>query len=169
MPPSWVGFGYPACAVGMMLSRLLGGNVRDRYTHQKVIACSGLVCIAGLAVVLSVAGPVVVAGSFFVSGVGLANFIPMLFSSAGRLVCSAGQYASEGLAVTTRMGYVDLLAGPLLIGPVARHIGLRLSMVSLAAVVMVTCVGWLVLSRATNGVPRSLTNRASEGANQLKN
>lgn len=168
-PPSWVGFGYAAFAVGMTLSRLLGDKVRDRYTHQQVIACSGLVCIAGLAVVLSVAGPVVVVGGFFVTGVGLANFIPMLFSSAGRLARSAGQSASEGLAVTTRMGYVGLLAGPLLIGPVAQHIGLRLSMASLAAVVMVTCAGWLLLSRATNGVPWSLTDRASEGAHQLKN
>jgi fucose permease len=166
-PPSWVGFGYAAFAVGMTLSRLAGDKVRDRYAHQQVIAGSGLVCVAGLAVILSVPGPIVVVAGFFVTGVGLANFIPMLFSSAGRLARSTGRSASEGLAVTTRMGYVGLLAGPLLIGPVAEHIGLRLSMVSLAAFVAATCAGWLLLSRATHGAPWSLTAQGPARTHQL--
>lgn len=61
--------------------------------------------------------------------------------------------ASEGLAVTTRNGYIGLLAGPLIVGPVAEFVGLRLSLLILGIELSFTCAGWLVLSRRTGGQP----------------
>lgn len=155
-PASWVGLGYAAFAVGMTLGRIFGDKVRDSYPHQSVMVGSGSVCIAGLAVVLGTASPCMAVAGFWITGLGLSNFIPMLFSSAGRLAQNAGLPASQGLAVTTRLAYVGLLIGPLVIGPIAQMVGLRLSMVTLAIAVGITCVGWLVLSRICGGKPWTL-------------
>lgn len=155
-PASWVGLGYAAFAIGMAVGRLCGDKIRDRYAHQAVMTLSGAICVTGLAIVLGTSSPSVVVAGFGITGIGLSNFIPMLFSSAGRLSQHAGLPASQGLAVTTRMAYVGLLVGPLLIGPFAQWVGLRLSLVTLALAVGLTCVGWLVLSHKSGGKPWAL-------------
>jgi len=156
-PASWVGLGYAAFAIAMAAGRLGGDWLRDRYPHQTVIAGSGIVGMGGLAIVLANASPAAVVAGFLVTGLGLSNIIPVLFSSAGRLSTEAGWSASQGLAVTTRIAYAGLLAGPLLIGPVAELVGLRLSLLSLIGAIATTCGGWLLLSRANAGAPWRIT------------
>ncbi|BDB27237.1 MFS transporter [Cupriavidus sp. P-10] len=152
-PPSWVGFGYAAFAVGMAGGRLGGDWVRNRVAHQAVIAASSAVGVAGLGVILwnSSADGVVV--GFFVTGLGLSNVIPILFSSAGRLSIGAGLAPSQGLAVTTRVAYVGLLVGPLFIGPLANIVGLRWSLLLVAVAIGLICAGWLWLSWISGGTP----------------
>lgn len=157
-PISWVGAGYAAFAVSMALGRLGGDWLRDRYHHQVIIAGSGVVGVAGLAVVLANYSPLMVVIGFLITGFGLANFIPVLFSSAGKLSAHAGWPASQGLAVTTRIAYVGLLAGPLLIGPVAELVGLRLSLLSLVLAIAAITAGWLLLSCANAGTPWVITS-----------
>lgn len=158
---SWVGAGYAAFAVAMALGRLGGDWLRDRFSHQVVIAGSGSVGVTGLGVVLSNHSPLMVVIGFLITGFGLANFIPVLFSSAGKLSANAGWPASQGLAVTTRIAYVGLLAGPLLIGPVAELVGLRLSLLSLVLAIIAITAGWLLLSRANAGMPWVITSENS--------
>lgn len=152
-PASWVGLGYAAFAMGMAIGRVFGDKVRDRCAHQLVMTGSGALCIAGLAVVLGTTSASMAVAGFGITGLGLSNFIPMLFSSAGRLAQNAGVPASQGLAVTTRMAYVGLLVGPLVIGQTAQVVGLRLSMLTLAITVAITCIGWLLLSHKSGGKP----------------
>lgn len=158
-PASWVGFGYAAFAVGMSVGRLCGDRVRDACPHQAVVAASGVICISGLAFSLTVSVPTFVVAGFWISGVGLSNFIPLLFSSAGRLSRDAGLPVSQGLALTTRMAYVGLLAGPLVIGPVSQQIGLRNSLTTLSVAVGAICLGWLYISHLSGGVPWEVTTR----------
>lgn len=152
-PASWVGLGYAAFAITMAVGRLGGDWIRDHYSHQVVIGGSGIISVAGLAVVVANVSPTLVVLGFLITGIGLSNVIPVLFSSAGKLSVQAGVSASQGLAVTTRIAYVGLLVGPLLIGPLAELAGLRLSMQSLVAAIVVTCSGWLLLSRSSGGTP----------------
>jgi MFS family permease len=161
-PAAWVGFGYAAFAVGMTLGRLAGDKVRDALSHETVMTASGAICILGLAVVLVGSSPTVVLVGFWVTGVGLSNFIPMLFSAAGKLSQNAGIPASQGLAITTRLAYVGLLVGPLFVGPIAQVVGLRYSLITLAAAVATTCLGWLYISRATGGVPWAVRPTSDE-------
>lgn len=58
-----------------------------------------------------------------------------------------------GLAITTRIAYVGLLVGPLLIGPIAELVGLRLSLLSLLLAIVTMTIGWLLLSRTSSGTP----------------
>lgn len=155
-PSSWVGLGYAAFAVGMAIGRLSGDKVRDAFPHQAVVMASAAICMAGLAVVLSVDAPAIVVAGFWIAGVGLSNFIPLLFSAAGRLSRNAGLPPSQGLASTTRIAYVGLLAGPLVIGPVAQQIGLRYSLAMLSGAVVATCLGWMYVCSTSGGAPWEL-------------
>jgi predicted MFS family arabinose efflux permease len=160
-PASWVGFGYAAFAVGMSIGRLFGDTVRDAVPHQVLATTSGAICVAGVAVILTVNVPAVVIAGFWIAGIGLSNFIPMLFSSAGRLSQNVGLPPSQGLALTTRMAYVGLLAGPLLIGPISQQIGLRNSLITLTLAVAATCVGWLYISHVSGGAPWDIQPRTA--------
>lgn len=157
-PDSWIGFGYAAFAVAMAFGRLCGDAIRNKYRHQLVIACGCLISVSGMSIVLLNASPISVIAGFFISGLGISNIIPLLFSSAGKLSALAGWSASQGLAITTRIAYMGLLIGPLLIGPIAEVVGLRLSLVTLVIVVIGTCSGWLLLSRLTSGTPWILSH-----------
>jgi predicted MFS family arabinose efflux permease len=150
---SWIGVAYAAFSIGMAMGRLSGDRIRDRFRHQVVVAASGLVCLVGMLLMPVACRPEFVTATFWIAGIGLSNFIPILFSSAGRLARNAGVAASQGLAVTTRMAYFGLLAGPLAIGPLAQAIGLRMSMTVLAAVVGIATAGWLLLSALADQAP----------------
>ncbi|EAM7985952.1 MFS transporter [Salmonella enterica] len=152
-PRAWVGYGYAAFAVGLVSGRLSGDLIRARIAHQLLIAVGWIVAAGGLAAVLALRSPAEVVAGFFFTGLGIANIIPLLFSTAARLAVQGGMPASEGLAITTRIGYIGLLAGPLIVGPIAEFIGLRLSLLSLGLSLTFTCAGWLTLSHRTGGKP----------------
>lgn len=156
-PASWVGYGYAAFAVGLVSGRLSGDWIRARIAHQALIATGWIVAAGGLVAVLALRSPTDVVAGFFLTGLGISNIIPLLFSTAARLAVQGGMPASEGLAITTRIGYIGLLAGPLIVGPVAEFVGLRLSLLSLGIALSFTCAGWLLLSRRTGGQPWNIS------------
>jgi len=160
-PPAWVGAGYATFAIGMATGRVGGDWVRDRITHQRLVIVSGTLSLVGLSVTLCGVPYWCVAVGFLIAGVGLSNFIPILVSSAGKLSASAGLAAAEGLATTTRIAYLGLLAGPIAIGPLAQAVGLKGSLLLLALALIATCVGWLSLSRASGGIPWELDGSES--------
>lgn len=152
-PASATGLGYAAFAIGMAAGRISGDWVRDHVGHRAVIVTSCATCIAGLAITLSLPMAVPATIGFLMSGVGLSNVIPIMFSSAGKLSTTTGLPPSRGLALTTRIAYVGLLAGPLAIGPLAELIGLKLALTLLAFAVFAIGCGWIVLSYLSGGVP----------------
>lgn len=156
-PASWIGYGYAAFAVGLVSGRLSGDWIRARIAHQALIATGWIVAAGGLGAVLSLRSPTDVVAGFFLTGLGISNIIPLLFSTAARLAVQGGMPASEGLAITTRIGYIGLLAGPLIVGPVAEFVGLRLSLLSLGIALSFNCAGWLLLSRRTGGQPWNIS------------
>lgn len=153
VPPGWVGYGYAAFSIGLVTGRVSGDWIRMRMAHQVLIIAGWIVAGAGLTAVLSLMSPAVVVAGFFLTGIGLANINPLVFSTSARLAVEAGIPPSEGLGITTRIGYTGLLAGPLLVGPVAEYFGLRLSLISLGVALSFTCLGWLYLSHRTDGRP----------------
>jgi hypothetical protein len=76
----------------------------------------------------------------------MANIIPVMFASAGRAALSGGASASNGLAVTTRLAYMGLLTGPVIVGFIARAAGLRIALaVSLLGVLAIAASASKVL------------------------
>ncbi|WP_341864961.1 hypothetical protein [Pantoea wallisii] len=72
---------------------------------------------------------------FMLTGLGIANLVPVLFSAAGNLSLAAAEYA---IPAVTLIGYAGLLTGPALIGFSAQWAGLAQVFSLLALLLLVT-------------------------------
>lgn len=105
----------------MAVMRFTGDPIRDRLGAVTTLRISTVVAGIGMlgAALAPTAG--LAAVGFAVSGLGIANMVPIAFSAAGNL---PGLAPGIGLSVVTFMGYSGLLFAPSLIGFVAPHVGL---------------------------------------------
>lgn len=134
----FVSAGYAAFSVGMAAGRFSGDPVRARFSEGALVLASCALCIAGLGLALLWPRVDTALAGFLLCGLGTANIIPVMFSSAGRMALAAGGSASNGLAVTTRLAYMGLLVGPVIVGFVAHHLDLRTALaLSLLGVVAI--------------------------------
>jgi MFS family permease len=133
-------FGFAAFSLTMATARFGGDRLARRLGPGVVLRVSGAVAAIGLggALVLGSA-PLAIVG-FGLVGFGIANGIPILFSSAGRV---AGVRAGTALAAVATTGYGGYLAGPPLIGLAADFVGLpvALGIVSVACAVIAAGAG----------------------------
>lgn len=114
------GFAFGAFAGTMALMRFLGDGVRNRLGSVATFRISSLVSAAGMLVAGLSPWPVLAIAAFAVSGLGIANMVPILFSAAGN---QPGVNPGAGMSVVTTMGYSGILAAPSIIGFVGERIG----------------------------------------------
>jgi fucose permease len=123
------GFAFAGFSGAMAVTRFLGDTVRNRLGAVTTFRLSGV--IAGVA--LTVAGlamnPWVAIIAFSASGVGIANMVPILFSSAGN---QPDVDAGVAMSVVTTMGHSGILLAPSIIGFVGGLFGLGQVYVGLA-------------------------------------
>lgn len=145
----FVSAGYAAFSVGMACGRFSGDPVRARFSDRALVLGSCALCLAGLGLALLLPRVGTALAGFLVCGLGMANLIPVMFASAGRAALANGGAASNGLAVTTRLAYMGLLTGPVIVGFVARAAGLRVALaLSLLGVVAIAASAHRVFRRA---------------------
>lgn len=126
--PAQAGLGYVAFASMMTLNRLTGDRVVASLGGKRVVLL-GAVC-GGVGFLLAATiplWPVSVLG-FGMVGIGLANVVPILFSATGR---QDDMPSNLALSSASTMGYIGLLAGPPLLGFVARQTSLPVSLTAL--------------------------------------
>lgn len=134
----FVSAGYAAFSIGMASGRFSGDPVRARFSEGALVLASCALCLAGLGLALLLPQVGTALAGFLLCGLGMANIIPVMFASAGRAALASGASASNGLAVTTRLAYMGLLTGPVVVGFIARQAGLRIALaVSLAGVLAI--------------------------------
>jgi MFS family permease len=134
--------GFAAFSVSMVLGRLGGDSLRDRYTGAQVLRLAGVVAASGFGlIVLSPTVWLALLG-FFAVGLGLSVVVPVLFSTAGHLPGAEGE---RSLAQVTLVGYAGFLVGPPLLGFVAQGLGLPAAFGLLAALAAILAVAahWL--------------------------
>ena len=137
----YIGAGYAAFSIGMATGRFSGDPVRARFSEGALILASCALCLAGLGLALALPGVWTALAGFLVCGLGMATIIPVMFSTAGRSALASGGSASTGLAVTTRLAYIGLLVGPVIVGFIAHRLGLRIALaISLLGVVAIAAV-----------------------------
>ncbi|TWI65406.1 fucose permease [Pseudoduganella lurida] len=124
----FVSAGYAAFSIGMAAGRFTGDPVRARFSEGALVVASCAMCIAGLGVALLFPTVATALAGFLVCGLGVANIIPVMFSSAGRIALANGVSPSTGLAITTRLAYVGLLIGPVIVGFIAHRSDLRIAL-----------------------------------------
>ena len=128
------GFGYAAFSMMMAGMRFAGDRVRDRFGAVRTLQISGLAGALGMALAAGAPNGWVAIAGFAISGLGVANMVPILFSAAGNM---PGLSPGAGIATVTMMGYSGILVAPSTIGFVAQSAGFRLTFAVLAVILLV--------------------------------
>jgi predicted MFS family arabinose efflux permease len=124
------GLGYMLFAIAMTVGRLTGDAVTVRIGDRAILFWGGLVAVAGFVVLLTAPfAPLALVG-FLLIGLGASNIVPVLFRKAGAQTVMPPALA---ISAVTTTGYVGVLAGPAVIGLVAKAVGLHNAFWMLAA------------------------------------
>jgi MFS family permease len=133
VPAAQAGIGYTLFSVAMTFSRLTGDRVVKRLGQRRTLLYGGLVVTAGFAVLLSLPSVWVASGGFVLIGLGAANLVPILFSTAGRQTAMSPALA---IASMTTLAYAGVLVGPVAIGFIASATSLHGAFAVLAVIML---------------------------------
>ncbi|MGG7575792.1 MFS transporter [Streptomyces sirii] len=123
-PAATAALAYGAFATAMTLGRLLTDRVAARFGPVAILRYGASLAALGLTVAaLSPWTPLALAG-WTLFGAGLSGCIPQLFSAAGHTDLDA---AGANVSRVAGLGYLGMLAGPALIGPLTRLVPLNLT------------------------------------------
>lgn len=131
--PARAGLGYAAFAVAMTLGRLNGDRIVRAFGGPTVMVLGGIGAALGLGLAITVPSWPAALGGFTLVGLGAANIVPVLYSALGR---QTAMPPSLAVAAVTTVGYAGILAGPALIGFVARATSLPLAFAGVAALLV---------------------------------
>ncbi|MFC6616459.1 MFS transporter [Deinococcus radiophilus] len=114
-----IAWGYGAFSGAMALGRWFGDDLRNWLGNQQTVQLGA--ALAALGMGLALVWPDVTTSTigFALSGLGLSNVVPVIYSVAGHAL------ASRGIATVATIGYAGFLLGPPLIGFLSDAVGLR--------------------------------------------
>ncbi|GHD65884.1 MFS transporter [Jeongeupia chitinilytica] len=145
-------FGYATFSGGMAVGRFSGDALRARLGMLRLLMLSGSIGLAGIVLALAWPNPWAALLGFLLMGLGCANLVPIFFVAASRL---PGLHAGEAIAAVARLAYVGMLIGPVLIGFVAEHAGLRTALWLVAlSIAWIAIDGSRVLKKAIAPPPQ---------------
>lgn len=140
---SAAGFFYTAFAVMMTVMRFLGDKIVDRLGRRKVVVLGAVAVAAGFITVVIIPHIAATAVGFALVGLGAANIVPQLISSASEI---KGMAVQNIISIINALGYSGILLGPVIIGFVAKHYGLHTSFAGIAVfALIVTTVAYATL------------------------
>jgi MFS family permease len=120
--PATAALAYGAFATAMTIGRLVTDRVAARFGPVAIVRYgAGLAAAALAAVALSRWLPLTLVG-WAVYGIGLSGCVPQLFSAAGHFDRDA---AGVNVARVSGLGYLGMLAGPAIIGPLTHVVALN--------------------------------------------
>ncbi|MEW1634225.1 MFS transporter [Streptomyces sp. NPDC093801] len=120
-PPATAALAYGAFATAMTAGRLLADRIAARTGPVAVLRRGAALAGSGLALAVAApAVPVALAG-WTLFGAGLSGCVPQLFSAAGHADPDA---AGTNVSRVAGLGYLGMLAGPAVIGPLTRLVPL---------------------------------------------
>ncbi|MGW4802727.1 MFS transporter [Kitasatospora sp. NPDC004272] len=144
---------YAGFAATMAVGRFAGGPVVTRFGRPAVLGGGALLAAAGIALVSFSDAPAAAGCAVLLWGLGTALGFPLALAAAGE----SGPDTTGRIALTSRIGYVALLAGPPVLGLLGEHLGLRAALVPVLLLVLAAAA----LSPATG--PRRGDGSPNEG------
>lgn len=123
----YIGFGYAAFSLAMMIGRFTGDSLSKRLGSWQLITYASIIGITGFLLVL-ILNPVLTIAGFFVVGLGFSVIVPEVYRLASNV---DGVKTADGvsfIAATTNIGF---LVGPVMLGFVAELKSLHLSFIVL--------------------------------------
>jgi MFS family permease len=123
-PEATAAFAYGVFSTAMTIGRLLVDRVASRVGPVAIVRYGASLAALGLTTVaLSHWIPLVLVG-WTLCGIGLSGCVPQLFSAAGHTDPAA---AGANVSRVAGLGYLGVLAGPAIIGPLTHFIPLNLT------------------------------------------
>jgi MFS family permease len=145
-PEATAALAYGFFAAAMTIGRLLTDRVVARFGQVAVVRYGSAVAAAGLLVTsLTPSVPVAIAG-WTVFGIGLSGTVPQLFGAAGH---ADRENAGANVSRVAGVGYLGMLAGPAIIGPMTNLMPLNLTFLLIVAFCLVAVATAGILSPAT--------------------
>lgn len=139
----WVGaLGFGLASLAMAVGRFLGDGWTHRLGRPRLMLISSLAAGVGLLLAVNLPTPPLSILGFAITGLALANIVPILFRAASQV---PGISASYGLAAVATCGYTGFLGGPPIVGLIAQERSLAFALGAAA----VLC---LVIALATRAV-----------------
>lgn len=129
---SFAALGFAAFSLTMTAGRLFGDSLSGASNPVLIVRLGGLLAALGLVVAAITPEPILALAGFAAVGFGLANVIPLTFSSAGNY---PGIPTGASIAGVATIGYAGFLAGPPLIGLVAEERSLPAALLLVALLV----------------------------------
>ena len=127
--------GYGAYAIAMAAGRFSGDWLAQRFSGKNILHASGLLIAAGMCCALLVPSWWPAVGGLMLTGIGIANIVPVIWGAAGR---DTRMGAGPAISTVTTVGYCGFLTGPPVIGSLAVVVGLRpaMAVVALAGIIV---------------------------------
>ncbi|MBL4801210.1 MAG: MFS transporter [Emcibacter sp.] len=127
-----VGFAFAGFSGAMALTRFCGDGIRNHFGSVATFRWSCIVAALSMLVVGLSPWAWLAITAFALCGIGMANLVPILFSTAGN---QPGLNAGVSLSVVTTIGHVGVLLVPSVIGFVAGKVGLASIYITVAILI----------------------------------
>jgi fucose permease len=136
------GLGFVAAQAMMVVGRVTGDRLVDRFGAARVARAGSLLAAVGMLAVVTGTSPAVVVAGFGLSGLGVATLFPLGLAAAGEI---PGVRSADGVAVAAWLARLSFLVVPPVVGLVADAAGLRwgLAMVFACALIAAALSGLL--------------------------
>ncbi|MGN6030906.1 MAG: MFS transporter [Thermomicrobiales bacterium] len=123
-------FGFAAFSTTMLIGRFTGDRVIERFGRVPVMRVAGVVATLGMLAALLPGTVLAAVGGFAVMGLGLSVVIPIAYSAAGS---TPGIPSGRAVAAVATIGYTGFLAGPPVLGWIAKLTSLQGALLLIAA------------------------------------
>jgi MFS family permease len=141
--------GFATYAVAMASARFAGDWLIRRFEDRTILIGSGLLIATGFGCMLVSHSLALAVFGLVLTGMGVANVVPVIMTLAGR---NTRMGTGPAISALSTIGYFGFLAGPPLIGWLAVLMGLRVALLLVVGAGAIVAVGPLVFSVKENGV-----------------
>jgi MFS family permease len=135
--PGVAALGFAVFMTGMLVGRLVGDHLTDRFGGVAVLRGGMALVVVGLTVGVALDGAVAFAAGLGLAGLGASGFFPLAFSAAGNTPGVAPGAGAATVSLSARLGF---LVEPLVMGALAEAAGLRWAYLAVAATALALAV-----------------------------
>lgn len=118
--------GFTTFAAAMVLGRLLGDFLSNKYKVKNVLIINGFLIAVGMSITLVSYDILIKICGCFLVGIGVSTIVPIIYSQAGMQTKIKPAIAIAGVST---IAYIGFLIGPVLIGYLADIFSLQLSLI----------------------------------------